>query len=200
MNNTTDLWLERWLPLIVEQAGEGELLEIGCGWGWDTAIFVEAGLKVFAIDKSDLISKTQESVRGASFQQTDVRDFFPTQSKDHYPVIIASLSLHYFEWEETVRLIGDVWDALQPEGLLFFRVNSTKDVENGAQGFPEIDYHFYAVEDRTKRFFDEDDLARLFGDSWERLSQCEMNIDRFNKPKVAWEVVLKKKSALEVEG
>lgn len=187
----TDLWLDRWLPVIKKQAGERELLEIGCGWGLDTVILTNAGLKVFAIDKGDL-SKAQLSVPGARFQQIDLRDFFPTPTKSIYPVILASLSLHYFEWDETVKLIGNIWDALEAEGLLLFRVNSTKDVNYGAIGYPEIGHHFYTVNDRTKRFFDEDDLTNLFDNNWECVSQSAMKINRFGRPKAVWELALKK--------
>lgn len=45
MNN--DSWLARWLPLIKEKAVGEPILEIGCGWGWDTTGHAEIELNYF---------------------------------------------------------------------------------------------------------------------------------------------------------
>ena len=191
MNN--DTWLERWLPLISDKAKSGEILEIGCGWGWDTAILSEAGLSVFAIDKAEL-TQAKEAAPKARFQQIDVRDFFPVSAAS-FSVIVASLSLHYFSWHETERLIVDIHQALNTRGLLLFRANSTEDVNHGATGYPRIEHHFYQVDMRTKRFFDKADLVKLFDNRWQVVSQEKMEIDRFDQPKVAWELILEKATA-----
>lgn len=188
MNN--DPWLTRWLPLISERANTQPVLEVGCGWGWDTAVLSQAGLPVLAIDQADL-AQAQTAAPQATFQQIDLRDYFPLPADSH-SVIIASLSLHYFPWRETERLIADIYNALKPAGILLFRVNSTEDIHYGAAGYPPLEPHFYQVEARTKRFFDAADLARLFGSKWDILSQEKMTIERFHKPKTVWELVLEK--------
>jgi len=187
---SSDLWLECWIDEIVERVGKGELLEIGCGGGRDTAVLAAAGLRVLAIDRADL-SEARSAVPEAEFKQIDLRDFLPT-TQNKYAVIIASLSLHYFSWEETKRLFSDIHNALQPNGMLLFRVNSTKDINYGAQGYPEISKNFYKVGEKSKRFFDEGDLARLVGEKWRVLSQREMKINRYEQPKVIWELLLEK--------
>lgn len=176
---------------MVERCGDQELLEIGCGFGRDTAVLTQAGLRVHGFDLRDIAS-AQAAAPAARLEQRDMRQFFPTDP-NRYPAIIASLTLHYFEWAETVRLVSDIQLALEPDGLLFVRLNSTEDVLYGATGYPEISHHFYQVEERTKRFFDAQDLRRLFGDGvWQVLSQEKMTIGRYDRPKIAWEVVLKK--------
>ena len=115
-----DPWLDRWLPLISEKADGQEILEVGCGWGWDTAILSDAGLSVLAIDKADL-SKAKKAAPTAKFQQIDLRDFFPVPAES-YGVIIASLSLHYFSWAETKRLspcVLNVSPVLSPSLIVF---------------------------------------------------------------------------------
>ncbi|MEM8863792.1 MAG: class I SAM-dependent methyltransferase, partial [Chloroflexota bacterium] len=125
-------------------------------------------------------------------EQCDMREFFPT-SPNIYPVILASLTLHYFDWEETVRLVEDIHHALEPDGLFLMRVNSTEDVLYGATGYPEISHHFYQVEERTKRFFDAENLDQLISeDKWTILSQEKVTIGRYDRPKIAWELVLRK--------
>ena len=189
MNN--DPWLERWLPLITQKCANKELLEIGCGRGWDTIVLAEAGLKVQAIDLHDG-DQLQNQLLNVRFQQVDVQDFFP-QPENRYPVILASLSLHYFPWDITRRLIEDVHHALDQDGLLLFRVNSTEDKLYGAEGYPEISHHFYQVGEQSKRFFDDADLAQLFvTHKWSIMSQENMTIDRFDRLKNVWELILKK--------
>jgi hypothetical protein len=73
------------------------------------------------------------------------------------------------------------------------RLNSTGDVNHGAVGYPEISPHYYQVKERRKRFFDRPAVDALFGPEWRRLSVKEHTIQRFQKPKVVWEVVLEKK-------
>jgi len=64
-----------------------------------------------------------------------------------------------------------------------------------AVGHKEIEPNFYAVAQRfgdRKRFFDKESVDRLFGAKWRRVAVEEMTIDRYDKPKVVWEVVLGK--------
>ena len=187
-----DPWLERWLPLIHQHAGKRQILEIGCGWGWDTQVLTDAGLNVFAIDLRD-VSQAQTLAPKATYQKVDVQDFLRT-SLTGYPVIIASLSLHYLPWEQTHNVIESIYQTLEPGGIFLFRVNSTEDVNHGAVGHPEIDRHFYQVGEHTKRFFDADDLKRLFGDKhkWKPLNQEKLAIDRFKRLKTVWELVFER--------
>jgi hypothetical protein len=45
------------------------------------------------------------------------------------------------------------------------------------------------VGDKTKRFFDRADLVTLFADGWHIASLEEKTIDRYERPKVIWELV-----------
>jgi hypothetical protein len=85
----------------------------------------------------------------------------------------------------------------RPGGILLCRLNSTGDVHHGALGHREIEPHYYEVAGRyssRKRFFDRAAIDALFGPQWERLSVEERTIHRYRAPKVAWEMVLRKKS------
>lgn len=190
---TTEQWLEEWLPLIKERANERPILELGCGWGWDSTVLYEAGFKLIGIDHSVRnLEMARKAAPEATFIEQDLRDPLP-DIHTPYGVIIASLCLHYFPWDETVTLIDKIADHLGPNGLLICRVNSVKDVNHGAIGHPEIAQHFYQVGQRSKRFFDEKDLNRLFAAKWMFHSIKEYETDRFEKPKWVWETVLEKK-------
>ncbi|MEM7116622.1 MAG: class I SAM-dependent methyltransferase [Chloroflexota bacterium] len=191
---TADRWLDRWLPLIQKRVGPLPLLELGCGPGWDTTVLVENGIDVFAVDLSaKRIAQAQELVPKAHFYCQDIRDAFP-QQENGFNVVLASLSLHYFAWEETAVIVSRIHQVLQPHGILLCRLNSTKDTNYGAVGYPEIDTNFYLVRGRQKRFFDEAAVQRLFQAGWKQRSLEEMTIGRFGRPKVVWEVVLEKEA------
>src|SRR5258708_28020724 len=187
---TSDPWLECWLPLIGERAGDLSVFEIGCGGGRDTEVLTGAGHRVVAIDLSPAaIAKARARVPRAEFRCQDIRAPFPV---DAAGVVVASLSLHYFPWPETEALVGRIRSLLSPAGLLLCRLNSTNDHNFGASGHPEIDENFYLVDGAPKRFFDRAAVDRLFSSGWRMLGAEERIIDRYERPKSAWEVVVEK--------
>jgi SAM-dependent methyltransferase len=187
---TSDQWLERWLPLIGERAGGLSVFEVGCGGGCDTEVLSRAGHRVVAINLSpDAIAKARARAPHAEFHCQDIRAPFPV---DAAGVVIASLSLHYFPWPETEALVGRIRSLLRPAGLLLCRLNSTNDHNFGASSHPRIDENFYLVDGAPKRFFDRAAVDRLFSSGWRMLGTEERIIDRYERPKSAWEVVLEK--------
>jgi hypothetical protein len=56
----------------------------------------------------------------------------------------------------------------------------------------EIDENFYFVDGAPTRFFDRAAVDRLFSSGWRLLGAEERIIDRYERPKSAWEVVLEK--------
>ena len=187
---TRDAWLERWLPLIGERAGGLSIFEVGCGGGRDTEVLVCAGHRVAAIDLSPVaIARARARVPHAEFHCQDIRAPFPV---DGAGVVVASLSLHYFPWPETEALVGRIRSLLRPAGLLLCRLNSSNDHNFGASGHPEIDQNFYLVDGASKRFFDRAAVDRLFSSGWRMLGAEERIIDRYERPKSAWEVVVEK--------
>ncbi len=183
----TDRWLEPWLERIRERSGRTPLLELGCGSGRDSAVLVAAGVRVVGLDRSkDAIDLARGAVPDAEFHVADIRDSFPLERAR---VVIASLSLHYFEWAETVEIVERIRTVLEDGGLLICRLNSTRDDNYGASGYPRIEDHFYDVRGRPKRFFDDADVVRLFA-GWKTLLREERTVERYERPKVVWEVAV----------
>jgi hypothetical protein len=91
------------------------------------------------------------------------------------------------------RLRLDVVLSLKPEmltdRLLLCRVNSTRDVHHGSTGHPSIEPGYFRVGDTPKRFFDRADLLKLFAHGWHVVTLEEHTIDRYERPKVIWELV-----------
>ncbi|SCX73912.1 class I SAM-dependent methyltransferase [Variovorax sp. EL159] len=191
-----DPWLARWLPLLAERAGKDPVLELGCAAGRDTATLVDAGLHVVAIELSpDAVAQARVRVpAGAQFHCQDFRDPFPLPADATVGVVLASLSLHYFEWDATLELVRRIHRVLRPNGVLLCRLNSVNDLHYGGRGPLSVTGRdedcFYLFDGFPKRFFDRAAVERLFADGWHMRHLEEVTIDRYEHPKVAWEVVL----------
>ncbi len=149
-----DPWLHRWMPLVVERAGDDPILELGCGSGDDSVTLVSRGLPLVAVDFSEqAIDRARRRVPAAQFYRRDLREPLPALPASA-GVVLASLSLHYFSWSETVALVHRVREVLRPGGLLLCRLNSTNDHNYGASGHVAIEEKYYSVNGEPKRFFD----------------------------------------------
>lgn len=182
-----DPWLDRWLEVMGPPRPDLTVLELGCGGGLDTEVLVETGYGVIAADLSETQLRRCERVAPAArLVLLDVREPLPFADAS-FQAIMASLCLHYFEWDRTERAMGEIHRCMCTGGRLAVRVNSTNDVNHGAVGHPEIGHLLYDVDGRHKRFFDRESLDRLL-EGWHVSSANEMTIGRWELPKVVWEV------------
>jgi len=190
---TGDLWLAKWTGMITDQTPVSAILELGCGTGRDTRYLAEQGFTdITATDLSrEALAECATKVPSAHLICHDLREPLPF-SDNRFNVVIASLCLHYFAWDTTEDILRGIHRCLVPGGFLLCRLNSTRDVHYGAEGHQEIARHYYEVNGKPKRFFDRQDIDALFGTGWIRLSTVEMSIDRYEMPKVVWEVVVRK--------
>jgi SAM-dependent methyltransferase len=193
MFKDSDKWLDRWLDKIISASGEKAILELGCGEGRDTQQLCGAGLQAVGWDKSkDAIDIALQRKIDCTFHIGDIRSDLSTDGVS-YPVVIASLCLHYFTREETLEIVEKIHTSLADGGLLLVRVNSTDDANYGAIEYPEIESNYYQVNRSAKRFFDEDDLETIFTvEKWNTLLREKNTIYRYEKPKFVWELVLTK--------
>jgi SAM-dependent methyltransferase len=186
----TDAWLVPWLAELTARAAGMPVMEIGCGSGDDTAALTAAGLSVVAFDLSpEAVAAARARVPQATIVCQDIRDPFPL-GPGTAGAVVASLSLHYFAWEETTKIAARIHTVLRPGGLLLCRVNSTEDTHFGARGHPPIEADFYDVNGQAKRFFDAAALDRLFATGWQRLSARQAVTGKYGLPKSLWEVAL----------
>jgi ubiquinone/menaquinone biosynthesis C-methylase UbiE len=183
-----DPWLEKWLDLIRKKSDGRHILEIGCGSGWDTADLLSAGCNVIALDVSvNCLRECAQSAPRASLLHADTGKTLPFA--DHsMTVILASLSLHYFSWENTLQIESEIRRCIQHGGILLARFNSTNDYHYGASSTEEIEPGFYQVGTHTKRFFDEASV-HCFLHGWDIQFLEENVIQRYAKPKYVWEAM-----------
>jgi SAM-dependent methyltransferase len=188
--HSDDLWLLPWIPLLKQHYQETPLLELGCGSGADTLTLTRAGFKVNALDISEqAIAAAKLHAPLAHYSHQSILDPFPA-ALHHYDIVIASLSLHYFDWHTTEAVVERIRKTLAPTGILLCRLNSTKDQHFGAIGYPQIEPNFFLVDGAPKRFFDETSVRKLFSNGWRIASIEEKCSEKYHLPKVLWELVL----------
>jgi ubiquinone/menaquinone biosynthesis C-methylase UbiE len=106
-------------------------------------------------------------------------------------IVIADLSLHYFCWLDTRRIVAEIRRVLEKDGYLLARVNSVKDINHGANQGIAIEKYYYNVNGNHKRFFNKAVLEELFLD-WEVKYMFEYEMGRYENTKVLWEIAVKK--------
>jgi SAM-dependent methyltransferase len=133
-----DPWLERWQGILAT-AREGKILELGCGSGRDSRYLTGLGLQVIAGDYSQAaLESCRQLAPLADIRLIDIRTPLPFDNEE-FPVIIASLCLHYFTWPATMAIMAEIRRCLKPGGQLLVRINSTGDRHYGADGHPEVE-------------------------------------------------------------
>lgn len=112
-----------------------------------------------------------------------------------YSLIIADLSLHYFDNETTIQIMKEIRRILKKDGILLARVASIHDFNFGAGVGEQLEKNFYFEGDYTKRFFDEEDIKKYFGIIGE-LEYKETSMTReeeeYQKPKMLYQVKVRK--------
>jgi len=159
-----DNWLDVFSDII--DNCDSPILDLGCGSGNDTLYLIGKGKKVYSVDQSENAIKNikknfPEVIEARTMNMLDGIDY----SDNTFGIVIADLSLHYFSDEETKRILSEIKRTLTTEGYLLIRVNTVNDVNHGAGSGEEIEHHFYRTDDDMfKRFFDEEDIKRIFSD------------------------------------
>jgi Cof subfamily protein (haloacid dehalogenase superfamily) len=188
---TYDLWLDKYVD-ILGQSIDIPIIDLGCGSGNDSLYLAERGYKVIACDMSEVAtSMVRKFVPAAKTLSFDMLDGLPFPDASAQ-VIIADLSLHYFGWQDTERIIEEIKRVLVPHGTLLSRVNSIHDVNYGAGQGDLIEKNYYSVGGKLKRFFDKEQLLTLFRD-WNFKHIHEYRMDRYGEPKILWEVAVEKR-------
>jgi SAM-dependent methyltransferase len=191
-NPVTDPWLQQWLPSIRSHVGTHPILELGCGEGADTYTLTADGHRVIAIDLcASAIATAKIIAPTADYYCQDLRSNFPPQAAE-LGVAIASLSLHYFTWTETLAIVDRLRHTLQLNGLFMCRLNSTTDYNYGAIGHPQIAENYYLVDGEPKRFFDREAVTALFSNGWHSIAIAEKIIYKYELPKSVWEIILER--------
>ncbi|HCW52541.1 MAG TPA: class I SAM-dependent methyltransferase [Clostridium sp.] len=157
-----DLWLDKYIE-ILEKCKGNEIIDLGCGSGNDTRYLTEKNYKVIACDYSNealkIVAKNYSHVKT---MKIDFEKELPFNNES-IKLIIADLSLHYFDDKTTRKILLELKRVLRKEGYLIARLNIVNDVNFNAGCGKEIEKNLYLTKDGLKRFFDVEDVNKYFG-------------------------------------
>lgn len=184
-----DDWLDKYKNLL--ERCKSSILDLGCGTGNDTLYLVERGFKVISCDYSEVaLEKIKKVIPKAETCLLDISKKLPFKNES-FDIIIADLSLHYFDDKTTKSIMGEIKRVLKPDGHLIARVNSVEDINHGAGQGIKLEKNFYFVEGYNKRFFDDTVIIKYFSIIGE-VNLLHSVMLRYSTPKKTIEVVIKK--------
>ncbi len=156
-----DLWLDDYKSDL-EKFKNSKFLDLGCGIGADTLYLIERGYKVISVDYSkEAINNILSNIKGSEAKILDMNEKF-TFENNSFNLIIADISLHYFNEEKTKNIMNEIKRILNKNGILICRVSSINDKYYGAGSGTEIEKRFYDHGSYAQRYFNEDDLNKFF--------------------------------------
>lgn len=178
-----DGWLDKYIDIFPQNA---KIVDLGCGSGSDTDFLLKKGFSVCSTDFSEEALKVLKSlVPQAKALKVDLTEKLPFEDNE-FDVVVADLSLHYFEWVLTKQIETEIKRILKNEGIIIARFNSDKDYGFGADNGKILEPGLRLVHGRTKRFFSEKDIDDLFT-NWKIICKCENITERYLKAKAYWE-------------
>ena len=188
-DSTYDGWLDHYLGLFHK---EDKIVELGCGRAYDSRYLLEKGFTDitvcdFSKEVLEIIKKEVPNLKTLNF---DMKDEIPFQDNS-INVIIADLSIHYFDTNTTIFLAYEIYRVLKKNGIFIARVNSTNDklyIPNTNQ----LEENYFYNGEIYKRFFSEDSIKSFFN-KFSFYSIEEKDAGKYEKPKVLWEFCVIKK-------
>ena len=190
-----DLWLDEYKNILDENK-DNEILDLGCGIGADTLYLLERGYNVLSCDFSvEALKSIENNIPNSKTFYLDMMKKFPIDDKK-YLLIIADLSLHYFNNETTIHIMKEIKRILKDGGVLLARVASVNDFNFGAGQGEKQENNCYFEGAYTKRFFDLEDVNKYFsiiGDVEAKESQMTRDEEEYSKPKVLYTIKVEKR-------
>ncbi|MGG1550867.1 class I SAM-dependent methyltransferase [Paenibacillus ferrarius] len=185
-------WLERYMGDMSRP--EGIIVDLGCGLGNNALYLLENGLPVVACDVAEEALRQLQAYRPDLVTRCfDMRNGLPFDSGSA-KVVIADLSLHYFDEQTTFDILAELHRVLQEGGLLVGRVNALQDMPNKQGIQAAVERHLYAHEGIYRRFFDREDIAHFWNTArWSLEVVEERDLIRYGSRKVLWEFAARRR-------
>ena len=167
-----DGWLKNYLHLF---KNDDLIVELGCGRAESSDYLFKNGFKnITASDFSkEALRFVNQDTPYLKTMYLDINKGLPFND-DSINVIIADLSLHYFDISTTKYILNEVNDK-------FHKLNNAQEIEE----------NFFYDGTLYKRFFKKEDLESLLK-GFKICDIEEKKMNRYKKPKVLWEVCVKK--------
>ena len=184
-----DLWLDKYAAILADSRAV-PIIDLGCGFGNDTLYLHERGYSVISCDySSEALKRLEFFIDKPVTRLFDMKEGLPFKERSAQ-IVIADLSLHYFGWLDTRKIVAEIGRVLVSGGHLLARVNSVKDKNYGANQGRLIEENYYNVDGKLKRFFDKVQLDDLF-QTWEVKYMNEYEMGRYENANILWEIAVK---------
>lgn len=182
-------WLQAWDALLPRS---GAALDLGCGDGLETTRLLDRGLAVTAVDISEqALARAGQRNPQAQHRRSDARDLVG-MADSSFDLVLAHLSLHYFDRADSLRAFAEVARVLKPQGLLLAGLNADDDVNYGAPA-DASGWGLTMVDGLPKQFFTEAKLLELLtATSLQAVQLRKRQSLRYGAPKSLWELVARK--------
>lgn len=189
-----DNWLDKYKE-ILELNKDNQILDLGCGNGADTKYLLERGFKVISCDFSDeALKNIGHFILGSITKKADMTKALPF-GDNSFGIVIADLSLHYFDNETTKNILTEIKRIIRPGGYLLARVLAASNFKNPETEIGiKIEDNFFWEGDYGKRIFNENDIKKYFGflgDLNYRENEMTRDDDEYRKPRKVFEIVVK---------
>lgn len=189
-----DNWLDSYKDILDNNIST-QILDLGCGNGADTLYLIERGFNVLSCDFStEALNNIKDIIPNSKTMYLDMIDKFHFEDES-FSLIIADLSLHYFDNETTIHIMNEIKRILKKNGNLLARVASVNDFNFGAGLGEELEKNYYFEGAYSKRFFNQEDINKYFGiigtlESFE--TSMVRNEEEYSKPKVLYQIKVKR--------
>ena len=185
-----ELWIKKYENIIINNDYK-KVLDLGCGIGQYINYFIEKGYDVVATDISKkalyYLSNKNPKVKTILQDMTDKLNF----NDNEFDIVFANLSIHFFNEEDTQKLLNEIHRILKPNGLFIGSVNSTSAYEFIKDHVTEIEKNYYESNGRNVRLFDEPQFEKYFN-KFDKVVLNEVIETRFKHSKNMWEFIYKK--------
>lgn len=190
---TYDNWLDKYWDDYFAHLSNELIVDLGCGVGNNSQYLLEKGLLPVACDISEeALQKLKGFLPGIQTICLDMTNGLPFENAS-VQVLIADLSLHYFDEAMTRQVIRDLHRVMKREGILLCRLNSTLEISNKGTSVQTDEPYLLENEGIYRRFFDEDEIHRFFEENmWTIVHIEEYELDRYTNKKMLWEIALHK--------
>lgn len=181
-------WSGTWRA-VADGVPRGRALDLGCGLGFDTEHLLALGFSVTAVDFSEAaVEASRVRNPNACHVVADIREL-PDDLGDPFHLILANLSLHYFERADTEAIFGKIPGWLSTQGIFLFRLNA----EDEAGAPADISsWKLVTVGGVRKQFFDQEKILGLLENRFDLLRIEKRASDRFGARKSLYEVAARK--------
>ena len=171
------------------------VLDLGCGAGTNIETLLKQGVRLTAADLSPDAVRMLREAFGACIHADcfDMRDGFP-YGNESFDAVVSDLSLHYFTWKDTERIIAEIRRVLRTGGTIIARLHSVQNM--GEAEVEMIEENYYVAYGYPRRYFTVEDIRRLFAE-WKIIHLQETTAHRYDREKKVIEFVVQKTGTAE---